>query len=232
MSGLPAKIGKGGVVYLIPHRQAVGDGYRPKHNGKHRLPANRTARRSVACITWRMLFEPFDNAWHVRLKLAGYREVENTCPTVTPVLEVVCCLARYEDERALRRIDPLGPDKKAHGAFNDVKDIVLGMGVRARTLRMRIEPPLGDGIATCAFRAISLEHGRDPAHRVRSAATWGKDNSLSRRLGVWFHSGHFHRQHQSGKRRHANRRPSMRLVRLKAGSRLRKRAIISCRPTI
>jgi len=90
-------------------------------------------------------------------KAPGIGEIEHAGARRAAILEVVRHAVRHEDERALRGIEPLVADPEGHHALDDVEHVVLGMRMRARALRVRLEPPLGDRIALGGLGAVGLK---------------------------------------------------------------------------
>src|ERR1700720_379660 len=67
-----------------------------------------------------------------------------------------------------------------HGAFDDVKDVVLGVRMRARTLRMWLKPPFRDRVARFAFGSVGLEDRGDAAHWIGTSLPGTENHSLAR----------------------------------------------------
>src|SRR5262249_40491641 len=138
---------------------------------------------STARITGRMLREPLSNTRHIPLEASRYREIQHTRTLFAPVLEVVRDATRREDKGTLRGVQPLVAHQKAHRALYDVEHVVFRVRVSARSLRMGLEPPFGDGVLAGGFRAVGLEHGSDSAQRVVPSLSWGKSHGCSRIVG-------------------------------------------------
>ncbi len=66
---------------------------------------------------------------------------------VPTVLEIVSHPSRHEYERPSRGVRPFGTHEHAHGAFDDVEDVVFWMRMRTGASGVRLEPPLGNRIA-------------------------------------------------------------------------------------
>lgn len=68
-------------------------------------------------VTGGIVDEPLDDARHVLLEVSGMREVQDTGGSGTSVLEVVRDSGGNQDERSLRRVDPVISDEDGHGSF-------------------------------------------------------------------------------------------------------------------
>src|SRR6266481_4135643 len=71
--------------------------------------------------------------------------------------------------------------------FDDVKDVVLGVRMRARTLRMRLKPPFRDRVARFAFGFVGLEDRGDAAHWIGTPLTGAENHSFARLGGRFIH---------------------------------------------
>src|SRR6266403_6370518 len=67
-----------------------------------------------------------------------------------------------------------------HGAFEDVKDVVLGVRVRARPLRVRLKTPFRDRVARFAFGFVRLEDRGDAAHWIGTSLPGTENHSFTR----------------------------------------------------
>ena len=74
--------------------------------------------------------------------------------------------ARHQHERALGRLMPGVAHLNAHGAFQNVENVVFLMAMGAWPGAVRRQPPLGNGIAIARLLAIGLEQRADAAHRI------------------------------------------------------------------
>lgn len=126
-----------------------------------------------------VLDEPLHDAWHVLLEGSRDGEIEYPGARVSAVLEVVGDTTRHKDEGALCGVGPFVSDAHAHRAFDDVEDVVFGVRVRTRPLRVGVEPPLRDGVARLSLRPVRLEDCADPTHGVFAAFPWGQNYCLS-----------------------------------------------------
>ena len=97
-----------------------------------------------------------------------------------PVLEVVRHAAGREDERPRWGVNPAIAQQDAHGPLDHVEDVVLVVGVRARPLRVRLEPPFRDRVPLLGLGAVGQEAARDAAHRIRSPAARREEHALPR----------------------------------------------------
>nr|WP_232291431.1 hypothetical protein [Polaromonas sp. JS666] len=97
---------------------------------------------SAACVAWWILGEPFSDAGHMLLKVAGCRKVENPGAYGAAILEVMRDASWGQYKCSLRRIHPAVLDKEAHRSLKNVKDVIFRMRVRPRTLRIGLKPPL------------------------------------------------------------------------------------------
>src|ERR1700719_1631640 len=66
-----------------------------------------------------------------------------------------------------------------HGAFDDVKDVVLRVRVRARTLRMWLKPPFRDRVARFAFGFVGLEDRGDADYWIGTSLTGAENHSFA-----------------------------------------------------
>src|ERR1700730_17006270 len=85
----------------------------------------------------------------------------------------------------------MGPrviNQDTHGTFDDIKNVVLRVRVSTRTLRVRLKPPLRDGVARLAFGFVGLEDGSNTAHRIGTALTGAKNHSFARWDGRFIHA--------------------------------------------
>ena len=69
----------------------------------------------------------------------------------------------------------------AHGAFEDVEDVVFRVGVRARTLGVWLKPPFGDGVARFALNSVSFKDGRNAPHGIGTALAGTENHSFTGR---------------------------------------------------
>src|ERR671911_300857 len=132
------------------------------------------------CLAWRVVGEPLDDGRHVLLEGSRSGEVQDARALGAAVLEVVGHAARYQDERALGRVDPAVADLEGHGPVDDVEHVVLGMGVGPGAGGVRLQPPLRDGVPAGGLGAVRLEHRFDPAHVVAAALAGRELNRTSR----------------------------------------------------
>src|SRR5262249_1739228 len=99
----------------------------------------------------------------------GDREIQHARSMRTSVLEVMSRARGCEHEGASGCIDPAVADEKTHRALDDVEDVVFELvGMRSRTLRVRLQPPLGDGIGASGLVSVRLEDRADAPHRIRA----------------------------------------------------------------
>lgn len=134
-----------------------------------------------ACLLRWIFFEPLCNARHILLEISRDGEIENTCPGVASVFEVVSDPARHEYKRPFGCVSPNLPDQQTHGAFDDVKNIILWVRVSTRALRIRFQPPLRNGIARFRFRPVGFENRTDSPHRIGTAFVGAEDQCFARR---------------------------------------------------
>ena len=83
----------------------------------------------------RILGEPLDDAWHVRLERTRNGKTKNPGPDVTSILEVVSDAARYKHERASGGVYPFFSHTQAHRAVDDIEDVILRVRMCAGALR-------------------------------------------------------------------------------------------------
>src|SRR5262245_29083184 len=133
-----------------------------------------------AGVAGRMLREPAHDVRHLLLEAPGYGDVEDARALRGPVLEVVRHAAGREDERPRWGVDPAIAHQDAHGPLDHVEDVVLVVGVRARPLRVRLEPPFRDRVPLLGLGAVGQEAARDAAHRIRSPAARREEHALPR----------------------------------------------------
>src|SRR5882762_6903874 len=74
-----------------------------------------------------------------------------------------------------------------HGAFDNVKDVVLRVRVRARTLRVWLKPPFRDRVARFALGFVGLEDRGDAAHWIGTSLTGAENHSFTRLGGRFIH---------------------------------------------
>src|SRR5262245_30547462 len=82
-----------------------------------------------------------------------------------------------QDERAFGSVNPAVINQKAHRTLNHIENIVFSMGVRPGALRVRLQPPLGDGISTLRFVSVCFEDGANASHWVRTPLAWMQKNA-------------------------------------------------------
>lgn len=130
--------------------------------------------------------EPVDDEPHVTFESAGRGDVEDPGADIAAAFEVVGGAAGGEDEGAFGAVDPCAVDEEAHGAVEDVEEVVFVVRVRAGAFGPRFDPPFGDGVPVGGLGAVGLEDGGDGAHVVRAAFAGAEDDGLAG--GVW-HGG-------------------------------------------
>src|SRR5262245_59274673 len=107
-----------------------------------------------------MLDEPLRDPRHLRLEVAGDREIEDARPPPrAPVLEIMKHPAWHEDEGASGSVDPAVAKEDAHRSFDHVKNVIFRVAVRSRSSRARLQPPFGDGVTPFRFISVCLEDG-------------------------------------------------------------------------
>src|SRR5262249_41755753 len=181
----------------IEWRIATSWAWRLRRAHRRRAAHRRAASRDVASITLRrrdadvtpppsagvagrMLREPPHDVRHFLLEAPGYGDVEDARALRGPVLEGVRHAAGHEDERPRWGVDPAIAQQDAHGPLDHVEDVVLVVGVCARPLRVRLEPPFRDRVPLLGLSAVGQEAARDAAHRIRSPAARREEHALPR----------------------------------------------------
>src|SRR5205807_3520248 len=124
---------------------------------------------------------------------ANHCAMEGMCDSNEPGIERLSTPARVSPRFSKSWVTPPGtrmneprvawvhasPTRDTHGAFDDVKDVVLGVRMRARTLRMWLKPPFRDRVARFAFGFVRLEDRGDAAHRIGTSLPGTENHSFA-----------------------------------------------------
>src|SRR5262245_24691960 len=120
-----------------------------------------TPNEAPSGVPGRVLGKPFSDGWHAFFEAPWDGEIQRARPLRGSILEIMSRARWHEHERAPGRIDPAIVDQKAHRSLDDVEDVVFVVRMRSRSLRVGLEPPLGDGIGISGFPSVRLEEGAD-----------------------------------------------------------------------
>ena len=123
--------------------------------------------------------EPLGDPLHVRLEVAGHRDVERARPLGGAVLEVVCAASGRDHQRPLRGVDPRAAQEEAHRPLDHEEDVVFLVAVGAGAARVRLEPPLRDRVPPARLASVRLEHRAERPHRVRPPRPWSHHDRLT-----------------------------------------------------
>ena len=130
-----------------------------------------------------ILGEPPHDRRHFLFETAGNEDVEQADRPVRTILEIVrdACAILGSSPRGL---DPGLAGKDRRSAFHDEENlVVLRVRMRARTRRMRLQPPFRDAVAASRFPPSALKTARMDPHWYPRPSPALEDHALGQAAG-------------------------------------------------